>query len=347
MAKKHPEHRFIYIAGKSINKEVLTADNISVEYTGQDTIPALLSHYWHQYRIPALLRKLKAEVYFSADGTCALRGRIKQCSLFTDLSWLEHPRFFSRSRIRSKKRSISLFAGKTDQVISFSQQAAGLLAEKLAVDQKKSFILYPPARDRFKPVDPSYRDLIKEKYAEGKEYFLFSGAITPVNNLMHLLKAYSFFKKRQKSNMLLLIAETGLADDREWLDALGSFKFRQEVIRIPSPDVEELVAITASAYAVVNPVYGLNFSNPCAEAMRCGVPVVCSDIPQHREWFGEAAIYANPEDFNDLAQAMMRVYKDEALRNELIAAGLTRCTLFSQTETARRLWTAFCQPVNG
>ena len=60
-------------------------------------------------------------------------------------------------------------------------------------------------------MDWEEKELIKEKYADGKAYFLFSGDINQRSNLINLLKAFSFFKKRQKSNMLLLIA--GNADE--------------------------------------------------------------------------------------------------------------------------------------
>ena len=68
----------------------------------------------------------------------------------------------------------------------------------------KLHVINPGIDEIFKPLDWEEKEIIREKYAEGKAYFLFSGDINRRSNLINLLKAFSFFKKRQKSNMMLL-----------------------------------------------------------------------------------------------------------------------------------------------
>jgi glycosyltransferase involved in cell wall biosynthesis len=59
----------------------------------------------------------------------------------------------------------------------------------------------------------------------GNEYFIYSGEIGTHKNLLNLLKAFSAFKKRQKSNMQLLIAGKCLdGNTKIFLKALRLFK---------------------------------------------------------------------------------------------------------------------------
>jgi glycosyltransferase involved in cell wall biosynthesis len=71
------------------------------------------------------------------------------------------------------------------------------------------------------------------------------------------------------------------------------------------------------------------------EAMRCGTPVVCSDVSSLPELAGEAALTVPPTDVDRLADALRRVLTDEALRSELIARGFEQAGRFTWEACAR------------
>lgn len=346
LAGKFPQHQFIYIAGPSFNGTVFSQKNIRVEAAGPDIIPPLLRTYWYQYKLPALLRKLKADMYFSADGTCALRTRIKQACLVADLDWLLYPKQFKNASSSFYKKNQAAFTGKADPIICFSHFIAEQLTAKQEGIAGKTAVIPLPARSIFKPVNQDERDHILETYTGGKEYFLFAGPISTTSKLMNLLKAFSFFKKRQKSHMQLIIADNGTVDDAGWLAAFPSYKYRNEVVRVQQPAEEELARLTAGAYAFVTPAIQSSYLNRTAEAMQCGVPVICSNSAVNKEWFGDAALYINGDDVNDLAQNMMLVFKDEDRRNELITAGHSLVNRFDAQKAAAALWDVIFRPAN-
>src|SRR4029079_13935715 len=84
---------------------------------------------------------------------------------------------------------------------------------------------------------------------------------------------------------------------------------------------EELVKLTGSAYAVVYPSLFEGFGVPVVEGMRCNVPVITSMNTSMQEIAKDAALFANAEDHEDIADKMMRIYKDENLKKELIEKG--------------------------
>lgn len=96
------------------------------------------------------------------------------------------------------------------------------------------------------------REQLKEKYAGGTEYFLYTGPIYPPDPLITLLKAFSHFKKWQQSNMKLVLAGAANRKTKKLKDKLGTYKYREDVLIIENPDPGITQELTAAAYA---PVY--------------------------------------------------------------------------------------------
>lgn len=321
MVELFPEHQFNVIAGPSFNQSFGKNSNITVEVSGTDSIPAILRPYWYRYRLPALLRKIGTDIYFSADGTIALKTGLRQVCLTGHPDWLTHPKFYSGGHRSFYKKYEPLFLQKANWLMCFSSAHAELLNKLTPFSKEKMAICFPPANPAYKPIDEQQKETIRKKYTDGVEYFLFCGTVGPSGNLINLLKAYSIFKKRQKSQMRLVIAGTGITTDKNWIKAFRTYKFRDEVIQISKPSGDELSGLIAAAYAFVDPSYTTSWHNHAADAIQCGVPVICSNLPAHREWFGQAALYSHPDDHSGLAEHMMLIFKDENRRNELISAG--------------------------
>jgi glycosyltransferase involved in cell wall biosynthesis len=72
--------------------------------------------------------------------------------------------------------------------------------------------------------------------------------------------------------------------------------------------------------------------------MRCELPILASNATSLPEVGGEAAIYVNPFSIEDIKNGMVRIYKDESLRKELIEKGKERAKLFNWQNTADKVW---------
>ena len=81
------------------------------------------------------------------------------------------------------------------------------------------------------------------------------------------------------------------------------------------------------------------WNNPAAEAMACGVPLICTDIGGVRDFAsdGETALLVPPGDVDALAAAILRAAGDDALRSRLAAAGLKAIARFDWDRSADRL----------
>jgi glycosyltransferase involved in cell wall biosynthesis len=100
---------------------------------------------------------------------------------------------------------------------------------------------------------------------------------------------------------------------------------------------EELRALYESAMCFVFPSIYEGFGIPPLEAMNCGCPVLASHAASIPEVCGDAALYFNPNDADELAALLLRVSKDEELRAEFSRKGLARAQEFSWENAARQI----------
>ena len=103
--------------------------------------------------------------------------------------------------------------------------------------------------------------------------------------------------------------------------------------RLPMADLRVLYS---SADLFVFPSIYEGFGMPVLEAMACGAPVITSNRTALPEVAGDAAILVNPEDADELADAILRVLADHTLQAELKARGFKRAKQFTWEQAARR-----------
>jgi glycosyltransferase involved in cell wall biosynthesis len=335
---QHPEHEFIFFFDRPFAEEYVFAKNVTPVVLAPQARHPLLFKIWYDVSVPLALRKHKADVFVSPDSFCSLNTSVPQCLVLHDLTPLHYPKFVSTQQLWYYKRYLPKFAKKAKQIATVSEYSKKDIAEKLKISSDKIDVVYSATKEKFVPIDWQAREEIKNKYANGNEYFLFTGAIHPRKNVMQLLKAFSIFKKRQQSSMQLLLVGRTAWDYADILKKLETFKFRNDVKLLGYMPLDELANITAAAYAMVFPSLFEGFGVPIIEAMQCGVPVVTSNTSSMPEIGGDSALYADPKDITSIAGQMIRVYQDENLRNQMIAKGFDQAAQFSWDKTAELLW---------
>jgi glycosyltransferase involved in cell wall biosynthesis len=212
------------------------------------------------------------------------------------------------------------------------------VAQRYSIDENKIKVIPVSSGKKYEPITTQAREDVKEKYAEGKEYFLFNGSIHPQSNLLNLLKAFSFFKKRQKSNMQLIIASPGNAEDPHFIKSLSSYKYKSEIKLLTGIEETYLMEITASAYACINTSPLHHGIAGLLNAMECGVPVIAVNLKVVIEMLGDAALLVNAEQPENIAEKLMLLYKDENKRNGLIQKGTEQAAKYNLFKTADMLW---------
>jgi glycosyltransferase involved in cell wall biosynthesis len=338
LVKDHPEHLFIFIFDQPYDERFVFEKNVTPVVIGPAARHPLLWKYWYDIKIPVVLRKYKADVFVSCDGFCSLRTKVPQCLVVHDLAFLHYPSFYKKSQGLFYKKYTPRFLAKAESIATVSAFSKNDILKQYKVADDKIDIVLSAAKECFIPIDDEEKIAIKNKYTEGREYFVYTGAIHPRKNLMNLLKAFSVFKKRQKTNMKLMLVGRLAWKYESFMVSLKSYKYRNDVVMTGYVAEDELVKITGAAYGMIYPSLLEGFGVPVLEAMQCKVPVITSVNSAMQEIAKDAALYIHPARHTDMADKMMLLYKDENFRNELIQKGSETVKEYTWESTAIKLW---------
>jgi glycosyltransferase involved in cell wall biosynthesis len=338
IAGNNPEHEFIFISDQKYNHPFVTGTNVKQVITGPPVRHPLLLKFWFDIKIPALLRKYKADVFVSCDGICSLTTKVPQCLILQELDFLQNPSLLKKSYLPFYKKYTAKFLRKAKSIVTVSEFIKQAIVTQYNTDVSSIDVIFNGANECFQPISDEEKLAIKNKYSDGKEYFVYVGAIHPANNLLNLLKAFSVFKKRQQTNMKLVLAGKLALTYQSFKENLKSYKYRNDVVVIHDVEENELIKITGAAYGLINPSLYQGFTSSVLQAMHCDVPVITASGSSMQEITEGAALYVEANNHTDIADKMMLLYKDENFWKELIQKGKPVVERYSWNKTADLLW---------
>ncbi len=338
LTNQYKEHQFYFLFDRPYDETYIFSSNVTPVVVGPPARHPLLWKFWYDVKIPSVLKKIKADVFISPDGFCSLTSKIPQCLVVHDLGFLHYPETYRKSHELFYKRYTPLYLKKAKMIATVSHFSKKDIITQYKTADEKINIVYSAVKKIFHPLNIQQKEIIKEKYTEGKEFFIYTGALQPRKNLVNLLKAFSLFKKRQHSNWKLVLAGRLAWKNDDFLHLLKTYKYRNDIITPGYISESVLAQLTASAYAMIYPSLFEGFGVPVLEAMKSEIPVLTSANSSMQEIGEEAALYFDPLSVNDMAEKLMLIYKDEDLRNSLIQKGKQRAGEFSWQRTAGLMW---------
>ena len=338
LAKQYPEHEFIFIFDRPYDPQFIFSSNVKPIVVSPKARHALSFKYWYDIKLPLALRTIKPDLLIQPYGFCSETTSIPQLLVLHDLAFKHFPQFIPKHHLYYYRAFTQRFLNKAKKILTVSEFSKNDIINQYGISPEKIAVVYSAAKNCFHRIELAEQQKIKNKYADGKEYFLFTGGIHPRKNLMNLLKAFSLFKKWQRSNMKLLVAGRLAWQYDTVLEKLKSYKYKDDVVLLNYLSEETLAKITASAYAMVFPSLFEGFGVPVIEAMQCGIPVITSNTSSLPEIGADAALYADPTDPESIAKQMLDLYKDETLRSKITQEGLQHAMKFSWDKTAALCW---------
>lgn len=205
-----------------------------------------------------------------------------------------------------------------DKIVAVSKATKGDLVKLYGVAENKIEVIYHGVSKNFEQG--------KHKKTK-KPVILFVGTLKPVKNIKKLMAAFKIFNRKMKNRYQLVMAganELKIQSD-------------EEVKVIGFVDDKDLPSIYTAAEIFLSPSLDEGFGLPIAEAMACGLPVVTSDIPSSHEIAGSAALYADPENINDISEKLCLLATDKKLAKKLGQEGIKRAKMFTWEKSAEKL----------
>jgi glycosyltransferase involved in cell wall biosynthesis len=334
LVKKHPEHQFYFLFDRPYRDQDIFSSNVRPVIVSTPARLSFLWKYWLTIKIPLLLKKIRADVFVWPDGYCSLTAGIAQCMVISDLGFLHHAKTYEKRYVKFFKKNTPKFLKKAKRIVTLSRFIKEDILKQYKIEENKIDVVYHGINDIFRPVPFDEKTRVKEKYAEGREYFMYVGSALPKKNAISLLKAFSVFKKRMQSGMKFIIA----GKNEELASLINAYKYKSDIVLTGRLPEEELALLSGSAYALVFPSLSGSFEQRVAEALKCEVPVLASEKTSMQEVAGDAALYFDPNDYSDIADKMMLIYKDENLRKQLIEKGTIQIRQYDWEKSAELFW---------
>lgn len=334
----HPEHQFVFLFDRPFAEEFIFSGNITPVMVSPPTRHPVLWYIWFEFRIPAILKKYKADLFLSTDGYLTTRSDVPQLPVMHDLNFIHRPKGLPWAISKYYNIFFPRFAMKASRIATVSVFSKNDISGTFKINPDKIDVVYSGYNQMYSPVSAEEQIAVRNRITGGNRYFLYVGALHPRKNIEGILLSFDEFKSKSDSSVKLVIAGGKMFKTGRIFRIYSKMKFRQEVIftgRIPN---EELRLILGSALALVFVPFFEGFGLPLIEAMGAGVPVISSNTTSLPEVGGDAVLYADPSKPSEIADAMQRVNLDETLRTQMIQKGMIRKDIFNWDRTADLLW---------
>ena len=153
-----------------------------------------------------------------------------------------------------------------------------------------------------------------------RRYLLAVSTLEPRKNYKTLISGWYRYNATSKQPVtLVIVASQGWRND-DVLQRMRPHQLDGSLVHLEQVPASELRQLYQNADAVICPSVAEGFDLSGAEAIKCGAPVVASDIAVHREAYEDAALYFNTWRPDDLADKIGFLCKD-GNRDDLIRRG--------------------------
>jgi glycosyltransferase involved in cell wall biosynthesis len=345
ITRNNPNDHFVFLFDRDFDEEMVFADNITPLIISPPARHPFLYYWWFEFSVASVLKKLKPDLFLSPDGYLSLHANCKQLPVMHDINFEHYPKDVPFLEHKYYTRFFPKYARKAERIATVSEFSKKDISEQYKISPEKIDVVFNGCNTVFKPVSDAVKKTTKEKHSQGKDYFLFIGALHPRKNISRLLKAFDQFKKTSASDVKLVIVGKKYYWTPEIKRTYINMSFREDVIFTGRLTAEELNQVTASALALTFVPYFEGFGVPILEAMNCDIPVITSNITSMPEVASDAALLVDPFSVDSISNAMLYLYKDEDMRNTLIQRGRKRREDFSWDKTADLLWKSILRTV--
>lgn len=322
LIEKNPSAQFVLISDNTAITLPQKYKNVRSLILKPSITSPLILKYWYAIKLPLELNKIKPDVMLQTAGYCSNTTKYKQVLLMLHNHFGNYP-----SKLVGKK-TIATAA----HIICVGNALHNQVNQQYTASTNKTSVVNGAAHYLYKPLTHDQSLLIKDGYADGREYFFTIQDMYSSDNMVALLKAFSLFKKWQHSTMKLVIADK-LANSF-LQEKLHNYKYKDDVVVVANITEDKLAKLTASAYCVIDGSRYNAYSANIFNAMQTCVPVITQKTFNNNL---PVAINTNVHDTVELSNSMKHIYKDEKFRSELIANASKFVSNFSWDKTASEI----------
>ncbi|GAB63385.1 MAG: glycosyltransferase family 1 protein [Candidatus Jettenia sp.] len=301
----------------------------------------LLRIFWEQCILPSFLKREGVDVLFSPGNICPFFTTIRNVVMIQNVEPLSDNLLIERGLIQNIRlrllKQLTLLSIKKAHRVIFPSKKARTLIERTEVSIKHAGVIYHGInKEIFRPYsEDTILHRFKKKYGL-KKFILYVSHIQRYKNFLELTKAFILLRDKISDDTQLIFA--GEYFDREYYNEMKAFiaehRYENRIIFLGNIPYEELPYLCSACILFVYPSTCESFGMTLVEAMACGAPVLASHREPMTEICGNAAIYFDPTDPDEIADVILRTLKNQELISALRKKAIERAKAFSWENTA-------------
>ena len=251
-----------------------------------------------------------------------------------DIIPLIHPEYFADGFVDEFRPIIESFSPQDDFLFTISECTKNDICSYFKMDKERVFVTPLAASpDLYYPVyDNELIASVKEKFLipDGR-YFLTLATVEKRKNLQMSIACFrEILKEPGCEDLSFVLVGTRGWKVKEVLEEIDNDPVLQNRVIFTGfvPD-QYLSALYSGAVAFLYPSLYEGFGLPPLEAMQCGLPVVVSNTSSLPEVVGDAGILVDPQDKDQICQAVVNLLQDKNMHMQYAEKGIARAKEFS------------------
>jgi glycosyltransferase involved in cell wall biosynthesis len=263
---------------------------------------------------------------------------IKSVVTIHDLIFLRYPELYPAIDRWIYNQKFRYACQNADAIVAVSEQTKRDIVEFYKISEERIRVIYQGIGDSYSTIKNSLP--IGEGWGDrryGGAFILCVGTITERKNQLTLVKAFEALNLPDYE----LILVGGKTNYQTQIETYIQNKQLKNIKILNNVNSEQLTQLYQQAELFVYPSVFEGFGIPIVEAIGYNLPVVSATGSCLEEAGGGGAVYANPLNFNDLADKINQVLQNESLRKQLIQNGKEHIKKFSPDNIASELNTLY------
>jgi glycosyltransferase involved in cell wall biosynthesis len=352
LADYHPDHSY-YLFNPSPSKLFEFRNNNIHEIRPVHLIDRLFPAVWRSSRVTNSLKNYRLDIYHGLSHELPLGLQDTGIPGVVTIHDLIHERFpeqYNAIDVKIYQRKFRYACKHATKVIAISKQTRQDIIAYYGTDPGKIEVCYQSCNPSFaRVVDNEEKARVRHKYSLPAKYFLYVGSLIERKNLLNICKAI-FLLRYEMDIPLVVIGDGGKYKQlvKDFVRQNGLEKkilfvseSREAKVSRAFQTAADFPAIYQSAIALIYPSFFEGFGIPVLEALWSRLPVITSNTSSLPEAGGEGAAYVNPNNAEEIASAMKRIYTDTDYSKELVTRGWDHAQLFTQQLCADRVMNVY------
>lgn len=276
-----------------------------------------------------------APVFYPGKQIITLHDLIKHLSTGSATTTLPSYQYWLKHILYRLVVRINL--AKSVAIITPAHYWKNYLVKHFGLKEDKIFVTYEAAVKTLSAKSKQDPDVVLHRYGLAKPFVIYTGNLYPHKNVPFAIDAVKRFNLSHEHKLTLAVV-----CGRD--DAFKKNVAPDEVVRyLGHVSDADLSTLYGQALALVQPSLIEGFGLIGLEAMSVGLPVLSSDATVLPEIYGDAALYFDPRNEDQLVAVLSRLISDQELLISMISAGKKRVKHFSWAKCARQTLAVYQQ----